>query len=88
MAGLILMRNLKPQQKAAFSREMAMAGEMKGKHCPRLQLLCVPDILAGRRFTLPEAPAARGSKQGQLPFPTEVSLCPEFIVAFDFSCFT
>ncbi|MCS1411396.1 MAG: hypothetical protein M2R45_04596 [Verrucomicrobia subdivision 3 bacterium] len=55
---------------------MAMAGEMKGKHCPRLQLLCVPDILAGRRFTLPEAPAARGSKQGQLTLPTEGSPCP------------
>ncbi|MCS1415884.1 MAG: hypothetical protein M2R46_03628 [Verrucomicrobia subdivision 3 bacterium] len=52
---------------------MTMAGEMKDKRCPRLQLLSVPDILAGRRFTLPEAPAARGSKQGQLTLPTEGS---------------
>ncbi|MCS1412144.1 MAG: hypothetical protein M2R45_05348 [Verrucomicrobia subdivision 3 bacterium] len=47
---------------------MEKAGTLKvrGKRHPRLQLLSVPDILAGRRFKLPEAPAARGSKQTQL----------------------
>ncbi|MCS1407536.1 MAG: hypothetical protein M2R45_00694 [Verrucomicrobia subdivision 3 bacterium] len=34
MVGLILMRKLKPQQATTFSREMAMAKDMKDKRCP------------------------------------------------------
>ncbi|MCS1411803.1 MAG: hypothetical protein M2R45_05005 [Verrucomicrobia subdivision 3 bacterium] len=36
MVGLILMRKLKPRQKATFTREMAMAGDMRanGKRYP------------------------------------------------------
>ncbi|MCS1410249.1 MAG: hypothetical protein M2R45_03440 [Verrucomicrobia subdivision 3 bacterium] len=57
---------------------MATVGEMKanGKRCPRLQLLSVPDILEGRRFELPDAPAGCGSRQTQLSLPAEGSPCP------------
>ncbi|MCS1410296.1 MAG: hypothetical protein M2R45_03488 [Verrucomicrobia subdivision 3 bacterium] len=76
MVGLILMHKLKPRRKATFSREMAMAGDMKDKRYPRLHLLSVPDILEGCRFELPNEPAACGSKQTQLSLPTEGSPSP------------
>ncbi|MCS1414518.1 MAG: hypothetical protein M2R46_02241 [Verrucomicrobia subdivision 3 bacterium] len=76
MVGLILMHKLKPRRKAAFSLEMAMAGDMKDKRYPRLQLLSVPDILAGRRFELPDPPAAHCPKQTQLPLAAEGSSKP------------
>ncbi|MCS1410341.1 MAG: Modification methylase BamHI [Verrucomicrobia subdivision 3 bacterium] len=65
----------------AIKREMEKAGTLKvrGKRHPRLQLLSVPDILAGRRFKLPEAPAARGVQAGA-DFPSPHMVCPPSLV--------
>ncbi|MCS1411183.1 MAG: hypothetical protein M2R45_04380 [Verrucomicrobia subdivision 3 bacterium] len=56
--------------------EKAGTLEVKSKHCPGLQLLSVPDILAGRCFELPGVPVTRSSRQTQLPLPTKGSSCP------------
>ncbi|MCS1409212.1 MAG: hypothetical protein M2R45_02392 [Verrucomicrobia subdivision 3 bacterium] len=67
-----------PTASHAIKREIEKAGtlKVKGKRYPRLQLLSVPDILEGRRFELPDAPAARGARQTKLPLAVEGSLYP------------
>ena len=57
LAGLILLQSPSAVQRRNFEREMAGAGsfELWGTHYPRLQLLTVEEILAGKRFDTPGA---------------------------------
>ncbi len=55
MAGLIIMHPLGERQERNFRKFMAEAGDLvvNGFPYPRMQLLSVPDILEGKRFSLP-----------------------------------
>ena len=55
MAGLILLHEPGAQQRKNFLASMALAGhvEIAGVAYPRMQLLTVGDMLAGRRFNMP-----------------------------------
>ena len=55
MAGLIVMEPLGKIQQRNFARFMAQAGDLvvNGFPYPRMQILTVPDILDGKRFSLP-----------------------------------
>ena len=55
IAGLIVLPSPSPLQRRNFEREMAGAGsfELLGTYYPRLQLLTVEEILAGKRFQTP-----------------------------------
>ncbi len=68
MAGLILMRPRSPGQTRNFEREMADAGTMRvlGIDYPRMQMLTVEDILAGKRFYTPTV-AGRHMPQPTMP---------------------
>ena len=68
MAGLIIMEPLRPRQAANFAREMARAGDLDvmGTLYPRMQMLTVEDIFAGKRFMTPSV-AARGTGQAAFP---------------------
>ena len=55
MAGLILMDDPGDRKARNFAREMATAGDlsMNGVLYPKMQMLTVPEILDGRRFSTP-----------------------------------
>ena len=55
MAGLIVMEDLGQRKRANFEREMAEAGDLEanGVSYPKMQMLTVPEILAGERFITP-----------------------------------
>ena len=57
MAGLIVLEDLSDRKTRNFQREMAAAGdlEVRGVPYPRMQLLTVAEILAGKRFKTPGA---------------------------------
>ena len=66
MAGLIVLDDLSERKKANFLREMATAGTHNdgSRQCPKMQLLSVNDILAGKVFdTLHPYSQKRGEKQ-------------------------
>ncbi len=68
MAGLILMRPRSPGQTRNFELEMSDAGELRvlGTDYPRMQILTVEEILAGKRFYTPTV-AGRHLPQPVLP---------------------
>ena len=72
MAGLIIMGDLGSQQQANFLREMASAGDLivktdKAEYTyPRMQLLTIPEILDGKRFSTPSV-VGRGERTPILP---------------------
>ena len=67
MAGLIVLEEPGNKKRASFGRELAFAGDLAvhGTTYPRMQLLTVSEILAGKRFTTPSA-VGRGSRQQPL----------------------
>lgn len=67
MAGLIVLEEPGNKKRASFGRELASAGDLNvhGTTYPRMQLLTVSEILAGRRFMTPSA-VGRGSRQQPL----------------------
>ena len=67
MAGLIVLEEPGNKKRASFGRELASAGDLRvhGTSYPRMQLLTVSEILAGRRFMTPSA-VGRGSRQQPL----------------------
>ena len=67
MAGLILLQEPGGKKRASFGRELAAAGDLEvhGTAYPRMQLLTVSEILAGKRFRTPSA-VGRGSRQPAL----------------------
>lgn len=67
MAGLIIMHPLGERQERNFRKFMAEAGDLviNGFPYPRMQLLSVPDILDGKRFSLPNI-AGRHEMQPRL----------------------
>ena len=67
MAGLIVLEEPGHKKRASFGRELAFAGDLTvhGTTYPRMQLLTVSEILAGKRFTTPSA-VGRGSRQQPL----------------------
>ena len=68
LAGLIVMDQLPPRKEQNFRRLMAEAGDLDvlGVKYPRMQMLTVPAILAGERFSTPTV-AARHSVAPKLP---------------------
>ncbi len=68
MAGLIVMDVLSDRKFANFQREMAAAGDLdhRGVQYPRMQMLTVPDILEGKRFSTPSIARGRGEAQPNL----------------------
>ena len=68
LAGLIIQHPLGPRQAANFAREMGKAGEVEiaGVRYPCMQLLTVPELLAGQRFETPQ-PAGLHQPQPALP---------------------
>ena len=68
MAGLIVMDDPGPRKRANFARKMASAGDLAvlGRAYPRMQLLTVPEILAGKRFDTPSV-VGRGDRAPVLP---------------------
>ena len=69
MAGLIVMNNIRDQQRANFVREMAQAGDLDvlGVQYARMQILTVQEILNGKRFLMPSVARAHGEAQPMLP---------------------
>ena len=67
MAGLIVLEEPGNKKRVSFGRELAFAGDLAvhGTTYPRMQLLTVSEILAGKRFTTPSA-VGRGSRQQPL----------------------
>ena len=70
MAGLIVLHELGDRQKANFGREMASAGDMEvmGRQYPRMQILTIQEIMAGKRF---DTPGAIGRSSGQSIVPSD-----------------
>ena len=68
MAGLIVMDDPGPRKRANFARKMASAGDLAvlGRAYPRMQLLTVPEILAGKCFDTPSV-VGRGDRAPVLP---------------------
>lgn len=68
MAGLIVMHDLGDRKTKNFHREMD-AGflEVSGVRYPKMQILTVPEILAGKRFITPSVAKARAVAQPSLP---------------------
>ncbi len=68
MAGLIVMDALSDRKAANFQMEMAAAGDLdhRGVPYPRMQMLTVPDILEGKRFSTPSIARGRGEAQPNL----------------------
>ena len=68
LGGLIIMDQLGPHKTRNFQRLMAEAGDLDvlGVKYPRMQMLTVPQILAGDRFRTP-SPAARRGVKPKLP---------------------
>ncbi|TCD00642.1 site-specific DNA-methyltransferase [Erythrobacteraceae bacterium CFH 75059] len=69
MAGLIVMDDLGDRKTKNFLREMGEAGDMdvNGVLYHRMQLLTVPEILAGKRFNTPSVARAKQLAQPALP---------------------
>jgi DNA modification methylase len=69
MAGLIVMEPLGERQTKNFHREMGEAGDLDvgGVKYSRMQMLSVPEILAGKRFLTPTVAKARMVAQPSLP---------------------
>ena len=69
LAGLIVLEPPGDRQRANFLREMAQAGDLEvhGIPYPRLQLLTVPELLAGQRFQTPTVAAGRHELQPTIP---------------------
>ena len=67
MAGLIVLQEPSKKKRTSFGRELAAAGDLEvhGTPYPRMQLLTVSEILAGKRFKTPGA-VGRGSLQQPL----------------------
>ena len=67
MAGLIVLEEPSSKKRVSFGRELASAGELSvhGTAYPRMQLLTVSEMLAGKRFMTPSA-VGRGSLQQPL----------------------
>ena len=63
MAGLIVMDDPGPRKRANFARHMASAGDLDvlGRGYARMQMLTVPELLAGKRFETPSA-VGRGDR--------------------------
>lgn len=68
MAGLILMDDPGDRKAKNFTREMAQAGDLdvNGVLYPKMQMLTVPEILEGRRFSTPGV-VGRGLAEPVLP---------------------
>jgi len=70
MAGLIVMEPLGDRKMHNFQQEMARAGaldiEGAARDYPRMQLLSVPEILAGKRFDTPTVMGRAQSSQQRL----------------------
>ena len=70
MAGLIIMKPLGDRKMLNFQQEMACAGSLPiegvARHYPRMQLLSVPEILAGKRFDTPTVMGRAQSSQQRL----------------------
>ena len=69
MAGLIVMNDLGERKTKNFHREMQEAGflDVNGVLYPKMQLLTVADILAGKRFLTPTVAKAKMVAQPSLP---------------------
>lgn len=70
MAGLIVMEDLGERKMGNFRREMGEAGdlEVNGVLYPKMQMLTIPEILAGKRFLTPSVARGRSVAQPSLPF--------------------
>ena len=68
LAGLIVQHPLGQRQRSNFAREMGKAGavELDGVSYPRMQMLTVPELLAGDQFRTPLA-VGRHEPQPALP---------------------
>ncbi|MBC6429133.1 MAG: hypothetical protein GDA55_07920 [Cellvibrionales bacterium] len=68
MAGLILLHPPGTQKRRNFETEMAAAGhlEVKGRKHPRMQILTIEEILAGKQFDLPAPPRTSRDPNRQL----------------------
>ncbi|MBC6428806.1 MAG: site-specific DNA-methyltransferase [Cellvibrionales bacterium] len=68
MAGLILLEEPAQRKERNFQQEMAQAGdlEVNGVLYPRMQMLSVAEILAGKRFRTPSVARGRGEPQPNL----------------------
>lgn len=69
MAGLIVMEDLGARKMANFHREMGAADDLNvnGVLYPRMQILTVPEILAGKRFLTPSVARGRMVAEPVLP---------------------
>lgn len=69
MAGLIVMDDLGDRKAKNFHKEMGAAGDLdvNGVLYPRMQMLTVPEIFAGKRFLMPEIARVRSVVQPALP---------------------
>ena len=67
MAGLIVMEPLSDRKQQNFMREASSVGmlDVMGVEYPRMQILSVPDIVAGQSFLTPTV-SGRGTGQGSL----------------------
>lgn len=70
VAGLIVMEDLGPRKMANFRRDMGDVGDLNvsGVLYPRMQMLTVSEIVAGKRFLTPTVARGRGLSQPRLPF--------------------
>jgi len=73
MAGLIVMEDPGERKRKNFAQEMAAAGDLEvfGVQYPRMQLLTIPEILAGKRF---RTPGVVGQSVGQANLPFGVAI--------------
>jgi hypothetical protein len=69
MAGLIVLHELGDRQRKNFHTEMGEAGflDINGVMYPRMQMLTVAEILAGKRFNTPSVAKAKMVAQPSLP---------------------
>ncbi len=69
MAGLIVMHDLGPRKTNNFKKEMQEAGDMNvlGVQYPKMQILTVAEILAGKRFLTPSVARGKVVAQPSLP---------------------
>lgn len=70
MAGLIVLHDLGPKKTANFKKEMGEAHDLDvmGVKYPRMQILTVAEIIAGKRFMTPSVARGRAQSQPHLPF--------------------
>lgn len=69
MAGLIVMHDLGDRKLASFKREMGDAGDLdvSGVLYPRMQILTIDEVLAGKRFLTPSVARGKVLAQPRLP---------------------